>query len=99
MLVWAKCMRQHNEVAIKVGIISPPPLLSLRAFWSMIGWWLQWQASLLAAGSKLILVRAKYKHIPNELWRCQAKVVTTIIIFLEETKKTEKCLELPDLAR
>ena len=42
LLVRAECVRQRNEVAIKLGIISPPPLLSLRAFcyeqtWSVIG--------------------------------------------------------------
>ena len=55
-LVWAECVRQRNEVAIKLGIISPPPLSLFSAIcseqtWSLIGWWLQRQASSLAAGS------------------------------------------------
>jgi hypothetical protein len=52
------------------------------------------------AGNQLILVRAKCKHIPEELWRWQANIVTTIFVDgRQKNEKTEKCLELPDLAR
>jgi hypothetical protein len=51
------------------------------------------------------------KHIPDELWRWQANIVTTIFVDDRQTKgpqlifvwkkmeKNEKCLDLPDLAR
>ena len=39
---------------------------------------------------------AKCKHIPDELWRWQANIVTTIFV---DGRQNEKCLELPDLAR
>ena len=38
-------------------------------------------------------------HDWSELWRCQAKIVTTINVFFEQNEKNEKFLELPDLAR
>ena len=50
-------------------------------------------------------------HDWSELWRWQANIVTTIFVdgrqkvvttinfFLKKMKKTEKCLEMPDLAR
>jgi hypothetical protein len=39
------------------------------------------------------------KHSDHYFHRWQAKIVTTIIFFFEKNEKTEKCLELPDLAR
>jgi len=39
------------------------------------------------------------KHSDHYFRRWQAKKMTTINIFFEKNEKTEKCLELPDLAR
>ena len=53
VLVRAECMRQRNEVAIILGIISPLSFSTTcsEQTWSLIGWRLQRQASSLAVGS------------------------------------------------
>jgi hypothetical protein len=39
------------------------------------------------------------KHSDHYFCRWQPKIVTTINLFFEKNEKTEKCQELPDLAR
>ena len=53
-----------------------------------------------------LFVRAKCKHIHDELWRWQANKVTTIFVdgsdqneFFVLNEKNEKCLEFSDFAR
>ena len=53
-LVLAECIRQHNKVAIKLCIISPP--LSFSAIcseqtWALIGWWLSASTSQMSYGT------------------------------------------------
>jgi hypothetical protein len=79
-------MPQRNEVASKLAIISPLFHSALSAL-SRLGLFLadDFKCKTLAAWSKFILVRAKCKHIPDVLWRWQAKIVTTTSVDARQT--------------
>ena len=82
-------MRQHNEAAIKLGIISLSLSLGFLLLTDLVsGWQTNSKAYLLIGRWELpqlreVLVQAKCKHFPDELLRCQANIVATKLYFLK----------------